>query len=308
MDHALDAETRATSEPLLQRLGAHLKGRYGDDVFVRIAPAIEPWRPALILEAYAPNTSAAALEVELDSQHAYLTIGNGIGCALFEHHDVNGEVADWLVSRITAACDLGIELWVDRRRHLFGGQNVAKIVGETFTQLTAKHASRLSLATTTEPWSAKGAHLIPDPIGDPGSTAYFVDDRLPESLRLIANEMRVRFGTAISIVSAKDPVERTVIEILPQNELAARVRVHETSAGQVGISAGQNQYPEYEYDTLPFEDAVTWLNEVGTHGLLETVRGRTVYYFVNHAATPENIRAVEADRKVTFSEISPPWE
>ena len=310
MDHALDDATRSEFEPVLLDIGAHLKQRYGAGVFVRITPAIEPWKPALRLEAYAPNTSTAAIEIELERANGlYVTFGNGIECVLSEGHRWDDEDIAPLKDRLTHVCDSGIELWRDRRRHLFGGRNIARVVGESFPDdVTAKHASRLSLAETTEPWSAPASHLVPDPAVDRGATAYFADDRLPASLLLVANETRRRFGSAISVVTHTDSVNRPpVIEILPTNELAARVRVHAVGDDKVGVGAGQHQYFEYEYDELTSAEAVDWLKEVGTHGLLETVRGKTVYYFVNHPATPEAISTVEADGKVTFSEISPPW-
>ncbi|HET8896897.1 MAG TPA: hypothetical protein VFN04_06475 [Protaetiibacter sp.] len=228
---------------------------------------------------------------------------------LTERHGWDDEAIRAVKRRLVQACDAGIELWRDRRRHLFGGRNVARIVGEPFPQdVTAKHASRLTLAETTEPWTADGTHLVPDPISDPGRSAYLVDDRLPASLRLVANEMRSRFGSAISVVTRTDAINRPpMIEILPNDQRAARIRVQAVGDDRIGIGAGQHQYFEHELTEHPTGEAVDWLAEVGTHGLLETVRGWRVYYFVNHAATPDAISEVRADSKVSFSETSPPW-
>lgn len=303
MDHALDDDLRAEFEPVLSDLAAFLRQRYGDEVFTRIAPAIQPWDPALRLEAYAPNTSTAAIEIELDRANGlYITFGNGIDCVLTEHHGWDDEAIRAVKQRLAQVCDAGIELWRDRRHHLFGGRNIARVVGERFPEeVTAKHASRLTLAETTEPWSSPGTHLVADPIADAGRTAYFVDDRLPAPLLLIANEMRRRFGSAISIVTRTDAINRPpMIEILPNDQRAVQVRVQAAGEDKVGIGAGQHQYFEYEFTEHPLEEAVSWLGDVGANGLLETVRGRI-------AATPDAIEAVEADRKVTFSEVSPPW-
>jgi hypothetical protein len=310
MDRALDDELRAEFEPVLSDLAAFLKQNYGDGVFIRISPAIEPWNPALRLEAYAPNTSTAAIEIDLNHASGLsVTFGNGIDCVLTERHGWDDEAISALKLRLMQVCEAGIELWRDRRRHLFGGRNIARVAGEPFPEdVTAKHASRLTLAETTEPWTSPGTHLEADPITDAGQSAYLVDGRLPASLLLIAKEMRRRFGSAISVVTRTDAINRPpMIEILPIDQRAARIRVQAVGDSKVGIGAGQHQYFEYEFTEHPAGEAVAWLAEVGTHGLLETVRGRTVYYFLNHAASPDAISKVQADSKVTFSEISPPW-
>jgi hypothetical protein len=310
MEHALDDELRAEFEPVLSDIAASLRQRFGHRVFVRIAPAIQPWNPALRLEAYAPNTSTAAIEIDLDRANGlYVTFGNGIDCVLTERHDWDTEAVDKLKDRLLAVSDAGIELWRDRRRHLFGGRNIARVVGEPFPDdVTSKHASRLTLAETTESWTAPGTHLAPDPVDDAGQSEFLVDIRLPAALLLIANETRARFGSAVSIVTRTDAINQPpLIEILPTDERAASVRVQALNGDKVGIGAGQHQYFEYEFTERPVDEAAKWLVEVGEYGLLETVRGKTVYYFINHAATPEAIKAVEADSKVTFSEISPPW-
>ncbi|PZQ90603.1 MAG: hypothetical protein DI534_05205 [Leifsonia xyli] len=228
MDHALDDDLRSEFEPVLSDLAAFLKHQYGDGVFVRIAPAIQPWDPALRLEAYAPNTSTAAIEIDLNRTNGlYITFSNGIDCVLAEHHGWDDESIRAVKERLAQVCDAGIELWRDRRRHVFGGRNIARVVGAPFPEdVTEKHASRLTLAETTEPWSSPGTHLVADPIADVGQTAYLVDDRLPAPLLLIANEMRSRFGSAISIVTRTDAINRPPsIEILPNDERAAQVRV-----------------------------------------------------------------------------------
>ncbi|WP_395640860.1 hypothetical protein [Pseudolysinimonas sp.] len=310
MDHALDDELRAEFEPVLSDIAAFLKQRYGDGVFVRIAPAIQPWNPALRLEAYAPNTSTAAIEIDLDRANGlYITFGNGIDCVLTEQHGWDDDATRAVKQRLAQVCDGGIELWRDRRRHLFGGRNIARVVGEPFPDdVTSKHARRLTLAETTESWTVPGSHLAPDPVDDAGQSAFLVDERLPDALLLIANETRARFGSAVSIVTRTDAINQPpLIEILPTDERAASVRVQALDGDKVGIGAGQHQYFEYEFTERRVDDAARWLVEVGQYGLLEAVRGKTVYYFINHAATPEAIKAVEADSKVTFSEISPPW-
>lgn len=310
MDHALDDELRTEFEPVLSDLAAFLKQHYGDRVFVRISPAIEPWNPALRLEAYAPNTSTAAIEIDLNRANGlYITFGNGIDCVLTERHGWDDEAIRAAKLRLIQVCDAGIELWRDRRRDVFGGRNIARVAGDPFpADVTAKRASRLTFAETTEPWTSVGTHLVPDPITDAGQSAYLVDDRLPASLILVANEMRSRFGSAISVVTRTDAINRPpMIEILPNDQRAARIRVQAVGHEKIGIGAGQHQYFEYEFTEHPAGEAVAWLAEVGAHGLLETVRGWRVYYFVNHAATPDAITKVEADSKVTFSEISPPW-
>jgi hypothetical protein len=310
MGHALDDELRAAFEPVLSDLAAFLKENYGDGVFVRISPAIEPWKPALRLEAYAPNTATAAIEIDLDRANGlYVTFGNGIDCVLTERHGWDDEAISALKLRLIQVCDAGIELWRDRRRHVFGGRNIARALGDPFPdEVTAKHASRLTLAETTEPWTSPGAHLEADPITDSGHSAYLVDDRLPASLLLVANETRSRFGSAISVVTRTDAINRPpMIEILPNNQRAARIRVQAVGADKIGIGAGQHQYLEYEFTEHLAGEAVAWLAEVGTHGLVETVRGWRVYYFLNHAASPDAISKVQADSKVIFSEISPPW-
>jgi hypothetical protein len=306
--HALTGELRAEFEPLLRAVAELLTDRYGDRVLVRIAPSVHMWRRELVLEAFAPNTASAALTVGVEPDEVMLEFGNGIDCVLVERHPRDEGVLDWLITRISAAADAGIELWRDRRRHLFGGQNVARVAGEPFTEVSAKHLARLTLSETTEPWTAPGRYLDPDPIADPGATAYFIDGRLPDPLKAVARAVRTRFGAAISIVTRTDSINRPpVIEVLPEVEDAARIRIYAVDGENVGIGAGQHQYVEYEYHERAVDEAIAWLDDVGQHGLLETVEGSAIYYFVNHAATADAVRRAESDRKVTFWEVSRPW-
>lgn len=99
-----------------------------------------------------------------------------------------------------------------------------------------------------------------------------------------------------------------MLEILPTDHQATRMRIRETKAESLEVATGIYQYLEYEFDTLPLDEAEEWIINVGKHGLLETTvsRGR-FYWFVNASATPEAIAAAEANPRVAAEPVWHTW-
>lgn len=141
---------------ILREVGDALTERFGDGLLVRIGPDYAPWRRAVTLEVFSPNTATASAELMLEEDEAYLQIGDTLACALIERHAMDTDVATWAIERISAAGERGVEMWRDSRRYLFGGQHMALIVGEDFTDVSdlssiewrAQRAAREMLART----------------------------------------------------------------------------------------------------------------------------------------------------------------
>ena len=289
-----------------------LADRFGDDLFIRIGPSLEPSRPSVVLEVFAPNTSAAPVTLELDELEAHLVIGDSHDCVLSEKRPVDEDLSSWAVERITAAGEWGVELWRDSRRHLFGGQHQARIVGEDFVDLSAKRRARLSLVLTTEPWDRSSSTDLEDPVpaAERNGTAFLVDATLPAALQRIALAARRQFGAGISVVSRMDTLgSARLIEVLPTDRTASRMRIRVLDSTTLGMSTGDSQYFEYEFTPVPMAEADKWVLDVGRLGLLETTvwRGR-IYRFVNGPATPDAIAAASANPRVRDMATWKSWE
>ena len=227
----------------------------------------------MILEAFAPNTLSAPVNLEIDEAEAYLEVGDAVDCALFEKHLLDSDVSRWAIARITAAGERGLEMWRDSRQHLFGGQNQARIVGEDFLDITPKRRARLTLTVTTEPWHKPGTMQLTDPIPTTmrKGTAFFVDSAVPKALQGIALNARQTFGPGISIVTRMDELGRTrILEVLPTDRESSRMRIKELGPDSIGMSTGFSQYFEYEFTPVPRDEADSWVLDVGALGLLET--------------------------------------
>lgn len=296
---------------ILRQIASAITRRFGDDLFIRIGPAYDRWRRSVTLEVIAPNTSSAPVVLELDEAEAYLHVGDALDCVLFEKHLLDADVSRWAIERITAAGERGLEMWQDSRRHLFGGQNQARIVGEDFLDLAAKARSRLTLTVTTEPWGTPGATQLTDPIPktERKDTVFFVDTALPTPLQQIALNARQEFGPGISIVTRMDELGRTpMLEVIPTNRESSRMRIKELGSDSIGTSTGDSQYCEYEFTPVPPDEVEQWVLDVGRLGLLETTVHRgVIFWFVNGPATPEAITAAEYNPRVRDMAIWDPW-
>lgn len=280
-------------------------------MFIRIGPSPQSWRHSVTLEVFAPNTTSPSVNLVIDDAQACLEIGDAVDCVLVEKHPLDDGVSRWAIERITAAGERGVEMWKDSRRPLFGGLNQARIVGEDFLGISAEHRARLTLAVKTEPWGQPGASQLPDPIprAARNGTAFLVDTALPTALQQIASSARQEFGAQISIVTRMDAVGRTrILEVLPTDREASRMRIKEFGPDSIGMSTGDSQYFEYEFTPVERDRAEGWVLDVGRLGLLETIvsRGRA-YRFANGPATPEAIAAAESDPRVTDMSIWQPW-
>jgi hypothetical protein len=296
---------------ILHDIGRTLTQRFGDDLFIRIGPHFEPWSGAVVMEVFAPNTATAPAEVTLDGDNCYLIFGDAIDRILFEQHPLDEHCASWVVERIVAAGERGLEMWRDSRRHLFGGQHRARVVGEEFTDLTEKHRARLSLSLTTEPWTTPASTDLEDPVPrvERGGTVFLVDHALPISLQRIARRARLEFGSGISVVTRMDELgQPRMLEILPADHKATRMRIKELGPASIEVSTGVYQYLEYEFQEIPAAEAEEWILDVGRFGLLETTltRGR-IFWFVNGPATPAAIAAAESNRRVSAEPLWQPW-
>ena len=304
-------ETKDRSR-ILQQIASTITHRFGDDLFIRIGPSLEPWRRSVILEAFAPNTLSAPVNLEIDEAEAYLKVGDAVDCVLFEKHLLDSDVSRWAIERITAVGERGLEMWRDSRRHLFGGQNQAPIVGEDFLDITAKRRARLTLTVRTEPWRKPGTTQLTDPIPTTmrKGTAFFVDSAVPKALQEIALNARQTFGPGISIVTRMDELGPTrILEVLPTDRESSRMRIKELGPDSIGMSTGFSQYFEYEFTPVPRDEADSWVLDVGALGLLETTVGRGgVYQFVNGPATSEAIAAAESNPRVSNMSIWHPWD
>jgi hypothetical protein len=296
---------------ILREIASTITHRFGADMFIRIGPSLDPWRRSVILEVIAPNTLSAPVNLEIDEAEAYLVVGDAVDCVLFEKHVLDDDVSRWAIERITAAGERGLEMWQDSRRHLFGGQNQARIVGEDFLDVTANRRARLTLTVTTEPWGTPGVTQLVDPI--PGTmrkgTAFLVDTALPEALQQIALNARQEFGAGVSIVTRMDGIGRTrFLEVIPTNRKASRMRIKEVGPSSIGMSTGGSQYFEYEFTPVPRDNAMKWVLDVGRLGLLEsTIRRGGVSWFVNGPATPEASAAAKSNPRVSETSIWHPW-
>lgn len=296
---------------ILREVGDALTERFGDDLLVRIGPDYAPWSRAVALEAFAPNTAAAPAELILEESEAILLIGDAAACALIERRPMDVDVATWAIDRISAVGERGVEMWRDSRRSLFGGQHMARIVGEDFTDISDKRRARLSLSLTTEPWTVPASHDLEDPVprAERRGTVFLVDHALPASLQGIATRVRQEFGSGVSVVTRMDALDRPqMLEILPSDPKATRMRIRAISSQSVGVATGIYQYLEYEFDTIGLDEAEEWIINVGRYGLLETTvsRGR-LYWFVNAPATPEAITAAEANPRVAAEPVWHTW-
>lgn len=296
---------------ILRVIGDALTERFGDGLLVRIGSDYAPWSRAVSMQVFAINTGAAPAELFLEESEATLLIGDAAACALIERHPMGTDVTAWAIERISVAGELGVEMWRDTRRHLFAGQHMARIVGEDFTDISDKRRARLSLSLTTEPWSVPASHDLQDPVprAERRGTVFLVDQALPIALQRIATRVRQEFGSGVSVVTRMDALERPrMLEILPTDHQATRMRIRETKAESLEVATGIYQYLEYEFDTLPLDEAEEWIINVGKHGLLETTvsRGR-FYWFVNASATPEAIAAAEANPRVAAEPVWHTW-
>ena len=264
-----------------------------------------------MLEVFGPNTSSAPVLLEADEHELYLTIGDAIDCVLFEKHALGADAFEWAAQRIISAGEHGVEMWRDRRRHLFGGQHEARILGEPFFDVSDKRRARLSLGVTTEPWTVPDRALLADPVAPPDrdGTAFLVDSHLPQRLQEIATTARKEFGAAISIVTRMDELcGAKMLEVLPVDREASRMRIKQLKSGAIGLGTGDDQYFEYEFAPVPAENAMEWVVDAGRFGLLETmVRRGPVYWFVNEPATPEAIEAAESNPRAGIQTKWKPW-
>lgn len=297
---------------ILRETANAIVNRFGDDMFIRIGPSPQPWRHSVTLEVFAPNTTSASVNLEIDDAQVCLEIGDAIDCVLVEKHLLDDGASRWAIERITAAGERGLEMWKDSRRPMFGGLNQARIVGEDFLDISAKHRARLTLAVKTEPWGQPSATTqLPDPIprAARNGTAFLVDAALPTALQQIALSARQEFGAQISIVTRMDAVGRTrILEVLPTDREANRMRIKELGPDSIGMSTGDSQYFEYEFTPVEGDRAEGWVLDVGRLGLLETTVSRgPAYWFVNGPATPEAIAAAESDPRVTDMSIWHSW-
>jgi hypothetical protein len=309
-------KARALSETehrsrILREVADALVDRFGEDMFIRIGPSLQAWRHSLVLEAFAPNTSSAPASLEIDEAQAYLEVGDAVDCVFFENHLLDDDVSRWATERITAAGERGLEMWVDPRHHIFGGQNQARIVGEDFLEVTPKRRGRLRLNITTEPWGPPSATQLADPIPRIArkGTAFLVDSALPEALQQIALSARQEFRDRISIVTRMDVLGGTrILEVLPTNPEASPMRIKQLGPDSIGTSTGDSQYFEYEFTPIQRDAAEQWVLNVGRLGLLEsTVWRGSGYRFVNAPATPEAIVAAESNPRVRDISVWHPW-
>lgn len=296
---------------LLERVAKALTHRFGNDLFIRIGPSLDWGRPTVALHAFPPNTSAAPATLELDELEAYLVIGESLDCILFEKRSMNEDVARWAIERVTAAGERGLEMWRDSRRHLFGGRNQARIVGEDFVDLPEKRRARLSLILVTERWDSRSSNDLDDPVpaSERRGTVFLVAAALPAAVQRVALAARREFGAGISIVTRMDELGGDLlIEILPTDRQASRMRVRELSASSLGVSTGDWQYFEYEFDAVPLTETEQRVLDVGRLGLLETTVSRGRFYrFVNGPATPEAIAAAESNPRVSDLAVWKSW-
>ncbi len=296
---------------VLEGIAHALTDRFGNDLLIRIGPSVDWGRPTVALQVFAPNTSAAPVTLELDELEAWLVIGESQDCILFERRSMDQDLSRWAVQRITAVGERGLEMWRDSRRHLFGGQNQARIVGEDFVDLTDKRRARLSLTLTTEPWDRRNSTDLEDPVpvSERRGTGFLVAATLPVAVQRIAIAARQEFRAGISIVTRMGELGgELLIEILPTDRQATRMRVRELSASSLGISTGDWQYFEYEFDTVPLAESEQRMLDIGRLGLLETTvsRGR-IYWFVNGPATPEAIAKADSNPRVSDLAVWKSW-
>lgn len=304
----MDAESRTE---LLRAMSHSLTARFGDELFIRLGPNLEPWRASVVLEVFAPNTSSAPVHLEADEHELLLAFGDAIDCVLFEKRPLDADAFEWALDRITSAGEHGLEMWSDRRRHLFGGLHKARIVGEPFVDVSDKRRSRLTLAVTTEPWTVRGRTLVADPVAPSrrGSSAFLVDTQLPDTIQKIAMSARQEYQSAISIVTRMDELGGTrMLEVLPVDREASRMRIKQLKSGAIGLGTGDTQYFEYEFTPIPAANARDWVLDVGRLGLLEsTVWRGPAYWFVNGPATPEAIEAAESNPRASIQTKWKPW-
>jgi hypothetical protein len=296
---------------LLRVMSESLTAQFGDELFIRLGPTLEPWRASIGLEIFAPNTSSAPVLLEASEHELFLTFGDAIDCVLIEKRPLDADAFEWALDRIIGAGEHGIEMWRDRRRHLFGGQHKARIVREPFFDLSEKRHARLTLSLTTEPWTVPGRTLVADPVAPSGrdGSAFLVDTSLPKPLQEIATSARREFRSTISIVTRMDELGGTrMLEILPVDREASRMRIKQWKSGEIGLGTGDTQYFEYEFTPVQADDAVEWVLNVGRLGLLETTVWRgPVYWFVNGPATPEAIEAVQSNPRASVQTKWKPW-
>jgi hypothetical protein len=304
----MDTESRTA---LLRSMSNSLTAKFGDDLFTRLGPTLEPWSGTVDMEVFAPNTHSAPALLEAGEHELFLTFGDAIDCVLFERRPVDEGAFEWALDRIVSAGEHGIEMWHDRRRQLFGGLHQARIVGEPFVDVNEKRLARLTLSATTEPWTTPGRTLLADPLAPAArnGTAFLVDTNIPKHLQEIATSARLQFGSAISIVTRMYELGgRRMLEILPVDREATRMRIKQLTSGAIDVSTGDTQYFEYEFTPVPIEDAVEWVLKVGQLGLLETTVWRgPIYWFVNGPATPEAVEGAESNPRASVQKIWKPW-
>lgn len=307
MEQPEDVDTDGANRAVLNRIATFMRSRYGDSIFVRIGEPVSPWKAELTLDAFHPNPSTSAVEVGLDAENTYVSLGSAIHWRWVRWHERGDDEIAWLEERVATACDFGTSLWRDRRRNVFGRNDMATIAGEPLN-VSSSVANRLTLVGVTDSWTAPTEYALLDPAENPGSSAFFIDERLPQSLRRIAIEMRTRYGSAISILTRTDALsEHPEIEIIPTNDDAERVRVRAIGDDLIGVGAGFVRFVEGEYDEMSTDAALTWLNDVANHGILEFTRGRRWYTHHTIPATPAAVRESESDSAVEAISTSPPW-
>lgn len=296
-------------DQILEEVRTALQAHFGEALFFRSGTSPEVWRSAQVLEIFPRNTAAASAELEADSAGLTVTIGSGIDCVFVEFRPHAADAASWAIEVLANAGDHGIEMWKDPRPHVLGGTNRVRIVGEPWVDVTARRQRHMKLLQPTEPWTRLGTHLLPDPSApEHESTAFLVDDRLPEKLKEIAIAVRREFGSAVSVVTRDGRVGgRRFVEILPSNRQSTRMRVEQTDRGEIETSTGHDQYFEYEFERVPTNDPVEWILNVGRYGLLETaVRRGRAYWFVNGPAHPGAVSEANAQPNTVVS-LWQPW-
>jgi hypothetical protein len=288
-----------------------IRGRFPDGLSFRTGPSRIWFHHRTTLEIIPWSAQAATVAVEVDEAELFVHFGGGaLNWGFTERHPVGAGAVDWAISRIVQVGSLGIEVWSDSRRPIWGGREVTTIVREEMVGVSAKHRGRLTKKGQTETWDEQTVGLVEDPLERPQSadSLYLVYRETPELLLEVARLVRSEFGDAVSILSRRDTFQSELsIEIIPRNPEASRMILR---SGKFGLEAstGDAQYINMEFSSIEVEPAVKWVLDVGREGLLETiVRRNIVSWDVNGPAFPDAVARAKDDRRVVGVRVWQPW-